>query len=146
MPNYCHSECSVEQPSRTHFCPVNGKEYKSVATKTILHHISAPWEWVEKNQGYYFCDDPNCDVVYFGEDNSVIKKTEIRTAVGIKENKSDALTCYCFGVSHLEVQQSPSIRDFIVSKTKAGMCSCDTSNPSGRCCLKDFTDDEKPNH
>ena len=34
--------------------------------------------------GILFCDDPNCDVVYFGEDNSVIAKEQIRTVVGIK--------------------------------------------------------------
>lgn len=146
MSDCCHSECSIEQPQRTHVCPVNGNEYKSVTIKTILHHINSPWKWAEKHQGYYFCDDPNCDVVYFGEDNSVIKKTEIRTAVGIKESKADALTCYCFGVSHLEAQRHSSIRDFIVSKAKAGICSCDTSNPSGRCCLKDFPVKEEPNH
>jgi hypothetical protein len=26
----------------------------------------------------------------------------------------------------------------VMAQTKAGLCSCDTSNPSGRCCLKDF--------
>jgi hypothetical protein len=125
---------------------VNGQEYKSVAMKTILHHINSPWKWAEKRQGYYFCDDPNCDVVYFGEDNSVMTKTEIRTTVGIKERKPDTLTCYCFGVSNSEAQQHPAIRDFIVSKTKAGVCSCDTSNPSGRCCLKDFPVKEESSH
>ena len=122
MSDCCHSECITESPSRTHVCPVNGQEYKSVAKKTILHHINSPWKWAEKRQGYYFCDDPNCNVVYFGEDNSVITKTEIRTAVGIKERKPYTLTCYCFGVSNAEAQQHSAIRDFIVSKTKAGVC------------------------
>ena len=105
MSDCCHSACTTEMPSKTHVCPVNGQEYKPVSLRTILHHISSPWVWVEKQQGYYFCDDPNCDVVYFGEDGSVITKTEIRTTVGIKEGKPDALTCYCFGVSNLEAQQ-----------------------------------------
>ncbi|MEN8800785.1 MAG: hypothetical protein ABF297_02315 [Thiogranum sp.] len=125
---------------------MNGQEYKSIALKTVLHHIKSPWDWSEKGQGYYFCDDPDCDVVYFGEDDSVITRSEIRTVVGIKECKPDALTCYCFGVSNLEAQQHPAIRDFIVDKTKSGLCSCDTSNPSGRCCLKDFPGTEKANH
>ena len=146
MSDCCHSECSIEQPQRTRVCPVNGKEYKSVAMKTILHHINSPWKWAEKDQGYYFCDDPNCDVVYFGEDDSVITRDEIRTVVGIKERHPDALTCYCFGVSSLEAQRHPAIRDFIVSKTKAGVCSCDTSNPSGRCCLRDFPVNKESSH
>jgi hypothetical protein len=125
---------------------VNGKKYKSVAIKTILHHIYSPWKWTEKRQGFYFCDDPNCDVVYFGEDNSVIKKSEIRTVVGIKECKTDALICYCFGVSGIDAQHHPDIRDFIVQKTKAGMCSCETSNPTGHCCLKHFPVRGEPSH
>ena len=146
MSNSCHSECVNESSSRTHVCPVNSQEYKSVALKTILHHIDSPWQWTKKRQCYYFCDDPNCDVVYFGEDDSVITKTEIRTVVGIKECKPDALTCYCFGVSNLVAQQHPDIRDFIIRKTKAGICSCCTSNPSGRCCLKDFPAQAESGH
>ena len=144
--SYCHSECVFESPSKTHVCPVNGQEYKSVGLKTILHHINSPWEWEEKQQGYYFCDDPNCDFVYFGDDDSVITRSEVRTIVGIKEHNPGALTCYCFGVSHLEAQQHPVIHDFIVRKTKSGFCSCNTSNPSGRCCLKDFPAREESSH
>ena len=138
MSNCCHSECTTGLPTKTHTCPVNGQEYKSVAQKTILHHITSPWDWTEKQQGYYFCDDPNCDVVYFGEDNSVITKSDLRTVVGIKECKPDSLACYCFGVSNSDALHHPDIRDFIVQKTKAGICSCDTSNPAGRCCLRYF--------
>ena len=138
MPDCCHSGCTSGSPPKTRTCPVNGQEYKSVPLRTILHHINMPWEWTEKQQGYYFCDDPNCNVVYFGDDDSVIIKQELRTVVGIKDPKPDALACYCFGVSCSIAQQHPDIRDFIVEKTKAGICSCETSNPSGRCCLKDF--------
>ncbi len=146
MSSCCHSASAIESPSRIHACPVNGQEYKSVAVKTILHHINSPWEWTEKQQGYYFCDDPNCDVVYFGEDNSVITKSEVRTVVGIKECKPDALVCYCFGVSRTDAQDRPSLRDYIVQKTKAGICSCDTSNPAGHCCLKHFPAKEESHH
>lgn len=146
MSNTCHTECVTESRSRKHACPVNGIEYKSVALKTLLHHIRSPWELVEKQQGYFFCDDPNCEVVYFGEDDSIITTSEIRTIIGIKARSPDALTCYCFGVSNLEAQLYPNIRDFVVRKTKAGICSCDTSNPSGRCCLKDFPAKEDSSH
>jgi hypothetical protein len=146
MSNSSYSACTDRLPSKTHTCPVNGQEYKSVTLRTILHHINSPWEWTEKQQGYFFCDDPSCDVVYFGEDDSVITTSEIRTVVGIKACTPDALTCYCFGVSNLDAQLHPDIRDFVARKTKAGACSCDTSNPSGRCCLKDFTTNEKSSH
>ena len=138
MTNCSDTKCTSESHSSNHRCPVNGQEYKTVPLKTILHHIKSPWEWAEKQQGYFFCDDPNCEIVYFGEDDSVITISEVRTLIGKKACTSDALTCYCFGVSNLEAQQYPDIRDYVAGKTKIGMCSCDTSNPSGRCCLKDF--------
>ena len=146
MSDCCSTARKTEKPSRTHGCPVNGQKYTQVSIRTMLHHISSPWEWNEKEQGYYFCDDPNCDVVYFGEDDSVITKAEIRTVVGIKDDSPDALSCYCFGVSSSEVKRHPDIRDFIIDKTQAGVCSCDTRNPSGRCCLKDLPESAKSSH
>jgi len=68
---------------------VNGKEYKEVSRKTMMHHIKDPWNWKGKSQSYYFCDDPSCDVVYFGQDDSVIDKTQIRTAVGINKSSGE---------------------------------------------------------
>jgi hypothetical protein len=146
MPDCCQSECTNKPPPRTHVCPVNGQKYKAVGLKTVLHHINSPWEWTEKQQGYYFCDDPACGVVYFAEDDTVITKSGVRTVVCVKVRQPDALSCYCFGVSTLEARLHPDIRDFIVRKTKEGMCSCDTSNPSGRCCLRDFPLQEDSSH
>lgn len=87
---------------------------------------------------YYFCEDPNCEVVYFGADDSVVSKSRLRMLVGVKEREGNAMLCYCFGVSRADFERMPSIRDFVVGQTKVGYCSCETSNPSGRCCLKDF--------
>ncbi len=84
MSNCCSSRESNEKPKK-HQCPVNGNECKTVSIKTIQHHIKQPWNWAVSDQSYYFCDDPDCDVVYFGEDDSVILKAELRTVVGIKE-------------------------------------------------------------
>lgn len=119
-------------------CPVNGKMYSSVSAVTIKHHISEPWNWHAKTQGYYFCEDPDCDVVYFGEDSSLIYKCDVRTHVGIKEKSGDRMVCYCFGVSMDQAQSNKSIKPFILRETKEHACACETRNPSGRCCLKDF--------
>lgn len=58
--------------------------------------------------------------------------------IGVKEASDDTLLCYCFGVSKKDFQSDLAIREFVVGQTKAGLCSCETSNPSGRCCLKNF--------
>ena len=131
------SKANVSYPDK-YVCPVNGKAYKAVSRTTIMHHINEPWLWPNTEQGYYFCSDPECDVVYFGQDRSVIEKSALRTIVGIKEKSDTALTCYCFGVNRKTAEDNPSTKDFVIQQTRRHTCSCSTSNPSGRCCLSDF--------
>lgn len=104
----------------------------------MAHHIRDSASWTGTAGRYFFCDDPACDVVYFGGDGVTIRKSQLRTRVGVKESSADALVCYCFGVTMADALNDPAIRDFVVAQTKRGLCSCETSNPSGRCCLKDF--------
>jgi hypothetical protein len=94
--------CTSSRPAQAHpgkyACPVNGKPYTSVSSTTILHHLNQPWNWDKKQQGYYFCEDPDCEVVYFAQDDSVIYKSALRTKVGIKDKSNHALLCYCVTV------------------------------------------------
>lgn len=138
MTECCISKEPGRQPSRRHRCPVNGKEYASVGRKTILHHLENPWELKLREQNYYFCSDSDCDVVYFGLDNSVIPKSGLRTIVGVKEKNPERVVCYCFGVSHATARQNGKVKQFIKDRTRQSLCSCETSNPSGRCCLGSF--------
>ena len=119
-------------------CPENGLAGTEVTAKTISHHLKQAWKWKSDGIRYFFCSDPECGVVYFGDDDSTITKTQLRTTVGVKETSKDALACYCFGVSKADAINDPSIREYVMSQTKLAQCSCEVSNPSGRCCLKDF--------
>lgn len=138
MTECCSSSgCDSTHPGKQR-CPVNGQEYSGVSMRTIAHHLGEAWVWRPTGQRYFFCDDPACEVVYFGDDGSTILKSQLRTRLGAKEMSDEALLCYCFGVTKRDFRDNPATRDFVVAQTKAGQCSCDTSNPSGRCCLKDF--------
>jgi hypothetical protein len=119
-------------------CPDNGLEGTEVSAKTISHHLKQAWQWKDEGVRYFFCADPDCDVVYFGDDDSIITKAQLRTTVGVKETSNDAPACYCFGISKADAINDPGIREYVMSQTKHAQCSCDVSNPSGRCCLKDF--------
>lgn len=119
-------------------CPVNGKEYTAVSTKTIKHHLLRPWRRPLKDQGYYFCSDPDCDVVYFGEDGEVIDQSCLRTIVGLKKPSEESLLCYCFGITMGEAQANPAAKAFVIEETKKKACACEIRNPSGKCCLGDF--------
>ena len=138
MNDCCELKTSDCSPPKRLRCPVNGKEYGSVGLKTILHHLIEPWRKDLSVQGYYFCTDAECEVVYFGQDNSVIPKSDLRTSVGIKEQYPGRLVCYCFGVSYAEAEADAVAVNFVKEKTRQSLCSCETSNPSGSCCLKDF--------
>ncbi|MDQ7049086.1 MAG: hypothetical protein Q9M92_05900 [Enterobacterales bacterium] len=119
-------------------CPVNAKSYLSVALKTIYQHLNKPWNFSLNAQNYYFCEDPNCEVVYFGLDNSLITQKELRTKVGIKDQSDDSILCYCFDVTRKDYAQDANLKQFVVQKTKSKQCACDIRNPSGKCCLKNF--------
>jgi hypothetical protein len=119
-------------------CPACSAECLEVSARTIAHHIKDSWAWAATANRYFFCADPACEVVYFGDDGSTILKSQLRTNVGVKEQSAHNPLCYCFGVSKADFQRNPATRDYVVAQTKAGLCSCETSNPSGRCCLKDF--------
>ena len=120
-------------------CPACAHKGTKVGLKTMLQHIKQPWSYVFDDMQYYFCSRPSCDVIYFS-DGKIFRKVDIRTAVGIKEASDDALICFCFGVSKADVKKDKSIKDFVITQTKQAMCACETANPSGRCCLKDFID------
>lgn len=138
MGECCSTQTADSSIPKRHRCPVNGIEYGSVSNTTIKHHIRNPWDWTGKEQGYYFCSDPECDVVYFGVDGSVIQKSMLRTSVGIKDRSEEALLCYCFGVTYSEASTNPAAKAFVIDETRRQTCACETRNPSGRCCLADF--------
>jgi len=132
------NKCCDTSDQKKHTCPVNGKPCTEVPRSTVIHHIKTPWMQSLGARRYYFCDDPECDVVYFGSDDSTISKTLLRTVVGIKETGSDSPICYCFGVNRQQSQNSPQAKEFVLEQTRKHICSCTTSNPSGKCCIKDF--------
>ena len=134
-------ECCSPPPDSTHHkerCPMCKKESAGISVQTIVHHIKHSWQWHDTDQKYYFCENPHCEVVYFAKDDTAIMKSQLHTTVGLKTPAEDATLCYCFGVGKADAIRNPSIREFVLTKTKQGICSCESSNPSGRCCLKYF--------
>lgn len=138
MSNCCSPAGQDGGRRNKHKCPANGRSYPEVSLRTIAHHIKAPWAWQAAAARYFFCDDPDCEVAYFGDDGSTVLESQLRTSLGVKDDSGHRLVCYCFGISKAEAEQNPATRDYVVAQTKAGLCSCEVSNPSGRCCLKDF--------
>lgn len=120
-------------------CPINKQQYIEVSKKTIFQHIKHPWKYSLQEEKYYFCDDINCDVVYFGLQGSIINKQELRALIGKKEQSEETLVCYCFGITKKQANEDKNIKQYVTQQTKENNCACEVRNPSGRCCLKDFT-------
>ena len=133
MSDCCSSSCDTKvQPNKLD-CPACGEKCLSVSRKAMLQHIKQPWTYKFADTPYYYCGNPDCDAVYFSATNKIIHQTEIRTP-----KKDNDLICFCFGVTRSEATINKGIKDFVIQQTKHSMCSCETANPSGRCCLKDF--------
>ena len=127
--------------STHHSCPVNGQVYPAVDLRTVLHQVERPWAYSWGDMRHFFCDAPDCDVVYFTQSNQVINRDQLRVRIGQKEQAPDRPLCYCYGVSHAQSLADAAIKPFVIAQTKVGNCSCEVRNPSGRCCLKDFPKD-----
>lgn len=135
MSNCCTADGNLSSRAT---CPVNGIQYGRVPTRTVLHHIKFPWAWRRWAHRYYFCDDPDCDVVYFDQAGSTINREALRTTVGAKTRGEDVTVCYCFGISRANLAYVPETRAFVLEQTKKQICACEVRNPAGRCCLRDF--------
>jgi len=138
------ASCCTQSPSNRHTCPENNNRYLQVPRLTVLQHIKKPWNASLNAKSYYFCDDEDCDVVYFGDDDSTIKRSQLRSIVGVKEqDRYDALICYCFDITYSQAEKNNELKQFVIQQTKDKLCSCESQNPSGRCCLKDFPKNTK---
>jgi hypothetical protein len=94
---------------------------------------------------YYFCDSPDCNVVYVPEcTEPVITKNGLRVRVGFKEKDDPIPLCYCFDFDKKAILEdvcskgSTDIPKIITQGIKAGQCRCQVTNPSGNCCLGDI--------
>jgi hypothetical protein len=129
------SDCSSNTASNKHDCPACGHAATAVSAHTMSFHLLHPWQW-QDDAHYFFCDRPDCDVIYFSDAGAVWHQGELRTQVGVKHPTPDALVCYCYGVHYAEADAAT--RHYIIEQTRTGACACTTHNPSGHCCLKDM--------
>lgn len=139
--NTCCSNRHCDYPDK-HVSPLNGRVYSAVNRRTVLHQVKTPWARDIPEQGYYFCTDPDCEVVYFGEDDRLLRRNDLRTAVGQKSQAPDRLLCYCFDIRESDARsdRAGAVRQFVIEHTRDGSCDCAVRKPSGRCCLKEFPD------
>lgn len=131
--------------SRSPLCPGCGS--KGMAVKAVTVHALLPRLSDRPNSNldaFCFCGSTLCDVVYFSVDGWSAHKGALNVRVGVKETQDPIPVCYCFGYSRDDIladqrrNRSSSISNAIEAAMKASRCSCETKNPSGRCCLTEI--------
>lgn len=123
-------------------CPVSGARCKQVDTLTVKSLVRQLPMGMPNTQ-YYFCEDKECDAVYFPLDPQapIFYRAELNVRVGAKEKADPIPVCYCFGFTrkniHDEIAKTDrsTIGERISAEVKAGNCACEMKNPSGKCCL-----------
>jgi hypothetical protein len=124
-------------PAESGECPESGAAGKPVDWLTVAALVEGH---VPPRQDFWLCRDPDCAVVYFGEQGSLLTAEDLRVAPGFK-NGSSGLVCYCFShhrddiARDLSERGETSILESIKKEVQAGNCACEVRNPAGKCCL-----------
>ncbi|MDQ6997436.1 MAG: hypothetical protein Q9M17_01850 [Mariprofundus sp.] len=125
-------------------CPKCGKKCFPISRQTILHQVQFPNNQTLEAGGYAFCANPDCTNAYFS--TSVrISTSQLRAF----QPGQKAMLCHCFDISESDYRAALSdgtgadMKAFVVQQTKEGLCACESRNPSGRCCLANFSKMEK---
>lgn len=122
-------------------CPGCRHEGQAVQKLTLKHQVKPEHLDTVEHGPFNFCRTPTCDVVYFNADGVVLRKSEVRARVGLKETEDPVPICYCFGYTEKmafdEVRATGrcTIPQRITAEVKAGNCACEIRNPQGSCCL-----------
>jgi len=136
--------CNTDTKKGRLVCSGCGKNAFSVSRQTMLHQVQSPDNQNMVEGGYAFCTNRDCNTGYFST-SDMIPKTSLRAF----QSNQDAMLCYCFDISEsvyravLTDGTAQAMKAFVVKQTKDKLCACESRNPSGRCCLVDFSREEK---
>ena len=136
VPSDMNSSSRTERGS-VESCPVSTTAGERVEWLTVAALAIGP---VPARQEFWLCRDPSCDVVYFGEGGTLVRRAELHADPGFKAG-STGLVCYCFQYRRCDLARgyvesgSTQVLKILRSKIAAGDCACQVRNPSGRCCL-----------
>ncbi len=127
-------------------CPASGGRSKRVNTITVKALVRTLPLGMPNTQ-YYFCEAPDCEVVYFALDAQAprFRREDLVVRVGAKETADPIPICYCFGFTRRDIWDEirgtgkSTVAERITAEVKAGHCACEVKSPSGKCCLGDVT-------
>ena len=121
-------------------CPVCGNRGSKVERVTLDSLLTPAAAARIADTQYRFCDNPECEIVYFDEADSTFAKADLTVRVGVKERTAPRHVCYCFDhtIEEIEAEVRDTGRSSVLDDIKTRMktaCWCDTRSPQGVCCL-----------
>ncbi len=142
----CCSETRLEQPVGNQVCQTCGEKGKKVelATMRSLTRRDHPL-YAELKSGFICTNPDDSTVYYFGENDIIISHNDLVTSYHLKNPDDNQNLCYCFQHSRKAIKEDVSknghstIELSIREKVKQGVCTCEVSNPKGKCCLGDVS-------
>ncbi|MBF0381965.1 MAG: hypothetical protein HQL69_13160 [Magnetococcales bacterium] len=128
---------------RCPICDAKGTDIKAVTPQHTLKAVHR--REIDPNGQYHFCENPDCNVVYFDcIGGSIFTTDKLINRVTIKDEHPDTPLCYCFKVLKKDAlkELATSGSTDVIAMIKEGMkkhgCQCEKLNPRGSCCLKDI--------
>lgn len=122
-------------------CPGDGRPGRRVSLVTVRALVRDNQGTQLEGHEWYFCGEPDCEVVYFSNDGRLIHKAALKVRVGVKEKDAPRPVCYCFGHTVESIREEidrtgrSTVVDSVAAKVRAGDCWCESRNPEGVCCL-----------
>lgn len=122
-------------------CTATNAPGRKVSETTLTHLLREEALPRVEGREWYFCPDPDCDVVYFTADGETLSKHALKVRVGLKESEPPRPVCYCFGYGFADVEreaagsEESAIAAAITEKCRQGLDRCEETNPQGSCCL-----------
>lgn len=126
-------------------CPVSKSLSRKVQRRTLEHLLKLERVGAIQKVQYYYCADPNCNVVYFSNETvPYFTVDDVSVKVLAKNTSDDVNVCYCFNWTRARIKQeftntgtsTASLQ--IAKEVKTDNCACDIKNPKGECCLGDL--------
>lgn len=120
-------------------CATKGVKTKLITIENCL--LNEFKNQINNKDIYKFCNNPNCDVVYFSYEDTVFFKDNLKEKITLKDGGLDVKTCYCFNITKGDIVDEIkstgdcNVVEIIKAKMKDPGCFCETSNPQGACCL-----------
>lgn len=125
---------------KIYLCPVCKGQTQEVKSITVKHFVRDSLADEIKNDNYHICLSKDCDVVYFDNQELILKKDNIKIPIWFKSDANPKYICYCNHVTEEQIidavlnGNAKDMKDIIRITGAMKNGKCVTNNPLGKCC------------